>query len=208
MAEIRTVKTEPEDVGEAKAEVERNRERLSETLDAIEDRIVETKSALRDRVNVLRPVQDQVRARPWFAVAAAVGAGAALGVLAGGDSGPSVIDEDERRRRREWRRRRKQRMHGGDSQAKGGQTIRAEARKRGSKRSRSNAGTMRAMRNQLMGMLTTAITRGLRQRILDSRGKSRPAAGRPDTSERVVHRGYEGGDGQSSASAHHGAGMR
>jgi ElaB/YqjD/DUF883 family membrane-anchored ribosome-binding protein len=212
MAEIRTVRTEPEDVGEARAEVERNRERLTETLDAIEDRLVETKSALRDRVNVLRPVQEQVRSRPWVAVAAALGAGAALGaVMRGSSSGMSLIDEEERRRRREWRRRRSARMAGHGTQASDGLRIGETAlppQRRKRRKRRQEAGTMRMLRKQLLGTLTAAITRGLRQRIMSADGRRDDGGSRNAARSRVVTRGYEdSGLAAPGRAAHHEAGV-
>jgi ElaB/YqjD/DUF883 family membrane-anchored ribosome-binding protein len=138
MTELRVV-SEPSDVGEAREAIERSRERISETLGAIEDRLVETKETLRDRVDVLRPVKDQVRTRPWVSVALAAGVGAALGsVLGGSDDDRPVrrgkdhgdddshrhngmrssasreyrdLDaEEERRQRREYRARRRARL--------------------------------------------------------------------------------------------------
>jgi ElaB/YqjD/DUF883 family membrane-anchored ribosome-binding protein len=139
MTELRVV-SEPADVGEAREAIERSRERISETLGAIEDRLVETKETLRDRVDVLRPVKDQVRTRPWMSVALAAGVGAALGGVLGGsdDDGSPVrrgrdhdddyghrhngmrasatreyrdLDaEEERRQRREYRARRRARL--------------------------------------------------------------------------------------------------
>jgi ElaB/YqjD/DUF883 family membrane-anchored ribosome-binding protein len=96
MTDLRVTVKEPSDVGEARAAIERSRERISETLGAIEDRLVETKESIRERVNVLRPVQDQVRTRPWVAVAVAAGVGAALGGVLGG----SDDDEDAEPRSR------------------------------------------------------------------------------------------------------------
>jgi ElaB/YqjD/DUF883 family membrane-anchored ribosome-binding protein len=83
MVEDRTAHAELDSVGEAQAAVDHSRERLSETLDVIEDRIVETKSALRDRIDVLRPVRERVREHPWLAVAAASGIGLVLGKVLG-----------------------------------------------------------------------------------------------------------------------------
>ena len=56
--------TEPQDVGDARRAVEESRERLAGTLDELETKLVEKKHEIADRVNVLRPVQKQVRSRP------------------------------------------------------------------------------------------------------------------------------------------------
>ncbi|HSJ06580.1 MAG TPA: hypothetical protein VK936_07755 [Longimicrobiales bacterium] len=111
----------PQTVDEARDAVERSRERISSTLDAIEGRIVDKKHELKDRADVLRPVREQVLQRPFTAVAVAVAAGALLGSLGGGR------DEEPRRRRsgrptgepvsagdreelRRWRRTRRDRL--------------------------------------------------------------------------------------------------
>jgi ElaB/YqjD/DUF883 family membrane-anchored ribosome-binding protein len=155
-----------DDVGEARAQVERNRERLSETLGALEDRLIETKTAIREKVNVLRPVKKQVRARPWAAVAVAAGVGALVGAALGGRSDPDIIDEEERRRRREWRKRRRARVSGYDSDAYSGRISESVHPSRGRRpqSKKPSSSTMRAMRKQLMGAITSAVIAGLRDR--------------------------------------------
>ena len=69
---------EPETVDEARRAVEWQRARLSDTLDAIEDRLVTKKQEIADRMDVMRPVKKQVRARPWPALAVAFGVGVLL----------------------------------------------------------------------------------------------------------------------------------
>jgi ElaB/YqjD/DUF883 family membrane-anchored ribosome-binding protein len=154
------------DVGEARAQVERNRERLSETLDALEDRLVETKTAIREKVDVLRPVKEQVRSRPWAAIAVAAGVGAAVGAALGGRGGPDVIGEDERRRRREWRKRRRARMRGDDSDVYSGRISEAvhPSRRRRARPKKASGSTMRTVRKQLMGAIASAVVAGLRDR--------------------------------------------
>jgi ElaB/YqjD/DUF883 family membrane-anchored ribosome-binding protein len=75
--------SEPRTVGEARQAVERSRQRISTTIDALEDRIVDKKHEVQDRLDVLRRARDQVRRRPLLAVAVAAGAGMLLGSLGG-----------------------------------------------------------------------------------------------------------------------------
>lgn len=72
---------EPRNVDEAKRVVEETRERISSTLDTLEDRIIETRDLVRDKANVLEPLRERARARPWMAVAVAAAAGLFLGTL-------------------------------------------------------------------------------------------------------------------------------
>jgi len=68
-------RAEPRTVEEARLAVEESRERMSNTLDAIEGRLVAKKQQLSDRMDVMRPVKQRVRSRPWQAVAVALGVG-------------------------------------------------------------------------------------------------------------------------------------
>jgi ElaB/YqjD/DUF883 family membrane-anchored ribosome-binding protein len=91
---------DPRTVDEARHAVERSRERISSTLDQLEDRIVEKKHELQDRVDVLRPVREQIVDRPFTAIAVAVGIGALLGSLGGSDSefdADDDVDDDRTR---------------------------------------------------------------------------------------------------------------
>jgi ElaB/YqjD/DUF883 family membrane-anchored ribosome-binding protein len=111
----------PQTVGEARDAVERSRERISSTLDALEDRIVEKKHELKDRADVLRPVREQVLKRPFTAVAVAVAAGALLGSLGGGRTEEprlrrggrpteAPVSAGDRSELRRWRRTRRERL--------------------------------------------------------------------------------------------------
>jgi ElaB/YqjD/DUF883 family membrane-anchored ribosome-binding protein len=68
-------RAEPRTVDEARRAVAESRERMSDTLDAIEGRLVAKKQQLSDRMDVMRPVKQRVRARPWPAIAVAFGIG-------------------------------------------------------------------------------------------------------------------------------------
>ena len=72
---------EPRSVPEARLAVEMSRARMVDTLDTIEQRIISKKQEIGDRLDVLRPVREQVRARPWSTLAIAVGVGAVTGLL-------------------------------------------------------------------------------------------------------------------------------
>jgi ElaB/YqjD/DUF883 family membrane-anchored ribosome-binding protein len=75
--------SEPRTVGEARLAVERSRQRISTTIDALEDRIVDKKHEVQDRLDVVRRAREQVRRRPLLAMAVAAGAGMLLGSLGG-----------------------------------------------------------------------------------------------------------------------------
>lgn len=174
------VAVEPQTVDEAKDAVERSRQRISTTLDALEDRIVEKKHAMQDRMNVLRPVREQVSVRPLTAVAVAVGVGALLGSLSGrGDReevardvkagregkssrsmrGRSGLDERDRAELREWRRMRRERLRN----------------RIGSGRDEDDeGGRLDALKHQLAGAVTSAIGAAVTARLRDfSRGSHR-----------------------------------
>jgi hypothetical protein len=171
---------EPRTVDEARDAVERSRQRISSTLDALEDRIVEKKHELQDRVDVLKPVREQIVSRPFTAVAIGLGVGALLGSIGGG----SDDDEDEhehrrsgrvrgalsdadRRELREWRRARRDRLR---SRTRDGRDR--EDDDHGD--SRFAGLRFDALRHQLMGAvtsaLTAAVTKKVRQYAMDTIG--------------------------------------
>jgi len=158
---------EPQTVDQARDAVERSRERISRTLDRLEDRIVEKKHELQDKADVFRPVKTQVRSRPLTAVAVAVGLGALLGSLGGGhedaDRGrhgkAHALTDDERRELREWRRHRRERLR-----ALGGGDYEKESQRRPRRPSTSR---LDSLKGQLMGAATTAITAAIASRVRD-----------------------------------------
>ena len=93
---------EPSTVEEARQAVEESRERMSDTLDAIEGRLVAKKQQISDRMDVMRPVKQRVRARPWPAIAVAFGVGIVLWKLRhrGDDGEPEEPEEHFGRLRR------------------------------------------------------------------------------------------------------------
>lgn len=167
---------EPRTVNEARDAVERSRQRISSTLDQLEDRIVEKKHELQDRVDVFRPVREQIAQRPFTAVAVAVGVGALLGSLGGSDDDDeatdrhdrggrqehqharsgrirgSALSDSDRRELREWRRARRERL-----------TTRRHARES----SDDSSGGLRfdALKHQLMGAVTSALTAAVTKRV-------------------------------------------
>jgi ElaB/YqjD/DUF883 family membrane-anchored ribosome-binding protein len=174
----------PRTVDEARDAVERSRERISSTLDALEDRIVEKKHELKDRANVLRPVRERIVERPFTAVAVAAGVGALLGSLGGGDddgdtvpgrsgrsrrsglSGPPV-SADDRSEMRRWRRTRRERLgslsHESDDSGRGD----ADSPFTGLKR-------------QLMGAIGSALTAAVPSRVREYAASGLGRDGRED----------------------------
>ena len=71
-------RTEPQTLEEARRAVQLSRERMSDTLDQLEQRLVSKKEQIENRIDVMRPVKKQVRARPWPALAVAFGVGMVL----------------------------------------------------------------------------------------------------------------------------------
>jgi ElaB/YqjD/DUF883 family membrane-anchored ribosome-binding protein len=133
---------DPRTVDEARDAVERSRQRISSTLDQLEDRIVEKKHEIQDRADVLRPVRERIAQRPFTSVAIAIGVGAVLGSLGGGDAGEGgraavagrrsmLVDDEQRRRRREWREARQHRLRArtGHHRSNGAEDTRFDALK-------------------------------------------------------------------------------
>jgi ElaB/YqjD/DUF883 family membrane-anchored ribosome-binding protein len=159
----------PQTVDQARDAVERSRQRISSTLDALEERIVEKKHEIQDRVDVMRPVREQIAERPFTALAVGVGVGALLGSLGGRDdsehshrrsgriSGRTLSDED-REELQQWRQARKRRLRA---------AMQRQELRDGRSRSSSDDDDSRfdALKHQLMGALTSAVTTALTKRI-------------------------------------------
>jgi hypothetical protein len=157
---------DPRTVDEARHAVERSRQRISSTLDTLENRIVEKKHEIKERVDVLRPVRDQISQRPFTSVAVGLGVGALLGSIGGGDDddhshsrsgrvrGRSLSDDD-RQELREWRKARKQRLR-----ARMQNNDDDDDDDRDSSDSR-----LGALRHQLMGAVTAAVTTAVTKRV-------------------------------------------
>ena len=167
------VAVEPQTVDEAKDAVERSRQRISTTLDALEDRIVEKKHAMQDRMDVLRPVREQVSVRPLTAVAVAAGVGVLLGSLGGRDDrdeserdvrssrsrrGKSGMSERDRAELREWRRMRRARLR---------------SRSGSGRDAGDDGGRLEALKHQLAGAVTSAIGAAVTARLRDFSGGRR-----------------------------------
>jgi hypothetical protein len=154
---------DPRTVDEARDAVERSRQRISSTLDALEDRIVEKKHEIQERVDVLRPVRAQIAERPFTAVAVAVGVGALLGSIGGGDGddhrhsrsgrlrGHALGDAD-RQELREWRKARKERLRARLQNNDDDDEDRSDSR-------------FDALKHQLMGAVTSAVTTAVTKRV-------------------------------------------
>lgn len=70
-----------EDPELARAEIEATRNRMSGTIDEIEDVLVRKKERIQQRLDVLAPVREN----PWQSMGIALGAGVLFGLLTGGD---------------------------------------------------------------------------------------------------------------------------
>ncbi len=86
---------EPVSIAQARAEVERSRARMSETLDEIEDRLVEKRIELREKLNVKKRMREHVDRKPLNAVAIAAGVGFIVG-LVGRRRSRERVDADDR----------------------------------------------------------------------------------------------------------------
>ena len=165
---------EPRTVDEARDAVERSRQRIASTLDALEDRIVEKKHELQQKADVLRPVREQVVQRPFTAVALAVGVGALLGTMGGSDADDAprsrsggrhrdggYLSAAERKERREWRKQRHERWENRNRQ-----------REREEEDERRGPSSFDNLKNQLMGAVTTAIGAAVTAKVRDLTGTS------------------------------------
>jgi ElaB/YqjD/DUF883 family membrane-anchored ribosome-binding protein len=99
----------PRSLHEARRAVEQSRERISATLDELEDRIVETKQSIQRKADVVKPAREAIRKAPLIALGVAVAVGIFLGTRGGDDDD---VDEDgweksERKALEEWRVRRR-----------------------------------------------------------------------------------------------------
>lgn len=184
----------PQTVDEARDAVARSRERISSTLDALEDRIVEKKHEIQDRVDVLRPVREQIAERPLTAVMAGLAVGALLGALGGGDDDEYTrrrsgrisgheLDDDERDELKQWRRQRRKRLRAKLSRSSvdsdwpevsggPGSRSRSAGRGRGWDRDSDRDGRddrsdsrFDALKHQLLGAVTSAITTAITTRL-------------------------------------------
>lgn len=81
-----------DDPNVARAEIERTRARMSETIDHIESALLRKKEEVQQKLDVMAPVRD----RPLVSVAAAIGVGIALGFLTGGGDDGRRRDDDDR----------------------------------------------------------------------------------------------------------------
>lgn len=112
MAEQRVIKGTnggPRTVQEARRAVEQSRQRVSATLDELEGRIVDTKQAIQQKMDFVKPVQGVIRNAPFIALGAAVAIGLFLGTRGGeqDDEDDDGFDRDERAALEEWRQRRR-----------------------------------------------------------------------------------------------------
>jgi ElaB/YqjD/DUF883 family membrane-anchored ribosome-binding protein len=164
----------PQTVDEARDAVQRSRQRISSTLDALEERIVEKKHEIQERVDVMRPVREQISERPFAAVTAGLFVGALLGSLGGGDDDDHThrrsgrvsgrLTDEDRDELRRWRRERKQRLRAAMKRqhARGG-LHREDAGR--SSRDEDDGSRFNALKHQLMGAVTSAITTALTSQI-------------------------------------------
>jgi ElaB/YqjD/DUF883 family membrane-anchored ribosome-binding protein len=76
--EIALHRARPRTVEQARREVEASRERMADTLGEIEHRLVSKKQQIEHRMDVMRPIKQRVRSKPWVALAVAFGVGVVL----------------------------------------------------------------------------------------------------------------------------------
>jgi len=103
----------PRSVVEARLAVASSRERISATLDELEGRISDKKEALRDRIDVVRPVRAVVGAAPLVAMVAATGAGLLVGLASRGRRkrvSEVQLSEEDRAAISRWRSERRKRL--------------------------------------------------------------------------------------------------
>lgn len=108
---------QPTSVAEARRAIEDTRGRISETLDAIEDRIQEKRHDLRNRLDVLQPVRHRIRSSVWPSLGIAFGGGLLFGLMRGGEEEEDrvrhragTLSAAERRELRRWRAERRDRL--------------------------------------------------------------------------------------------------
>jgi ElaB/YqjD/DUF883 family membrane-anchored ribosome-binding protein len=139
---------EPNTVEQARAEVARSRARISDTLDELEDRLVDKQHALREKLDVKKRLNDIIEKRPLVAVGAVAGLGFLLGLIGGRGGTDAGMDDDEREELRELLR---------------------EARANGDTPSisvgRSHPSFWQETRAQLVGALTAALVTAVAERL-------------------------------------------
>lgn len=161
---------EPETTEEARRAIEHARGRISATLDAIEERIHEKRTELRDRMNVMRPAREAIRRRVWPSLGIAFGVGLLLSGIFRGEEGEhgeeeigrawkrararrglEVLSPGERKELREWRAKRRERMNQRMNQLM---------------KERKAAQQTQGIRvSDVLGPLVGAVTQGARDRV-------------------------------------------
>jgi ElaB/YqjD/DUF883 family membrane-anchored ribosome-binding protein len=101
----------PTSLAEARRAVEQSRERISATLNELEDRIVDTRESIKRKADVVKPAREAIRRTPLIALGVAVAVGLMLGARGGkkaeDEDDAYGFDRDERRALEEWRKRRR-----------------------------------------------------------------------------------------------------
>ncbi|MEO5511597.1 MAG: hypothetical protein ABIV28_06155 [Longimicrobiales bacterium] len=104
-------RTGPISLAEARRAVEHSRDRISATLNELEDRIIDTKESIKRKADVVRPAREAIRRTPLIALGVAVAVGLLLGARGGKqddeDDDGYGFDRDERKALEEWRKRRR-----------------------------------------------------------------------------------------------------
>jgi ElaB/YqjD/DUF883 family membrane-anchored ribosome-binding protein len=163
----------PRTVDEARDAVEQSRQRISSTLDQLEGRIVDKKHELQDRADVLRPVRVRIAEHPFTAVMVGVGVGALLGSLGGGSdddrphrarrSGRGLdLSQDDRADLRRWRKARRERLQ---SISRVDRSDHDSDDRGDDDRGDDDRFHLGALKHQLMGAVTSAITAAVTSRV-------------------------------------------
>jgi len=111
-------RAQPTTVAEARRAIEDARGRISETLDAIEERIQGKRHDLQSRLDVLGRARGRIRSHVWPSLAIAFAGGLVLGMIGGGEKGEDhgmrrqagTLSAAERRELRRWRAERRDRL--------------------------------------------------------------------------------------------------
>jgi len=90
-------RTKPRSPRAARAELDRTRQEIRDTLDVLKSRVQTRRNELRSKLDVVNTVRDRIYRDPLLALGAALGAGFLVGLITGGEERPrdGGLTEDE-----------------------------------------------------------------------------------------------------------------